>query len=56
MTGIAKCGFLVLGSGIVNQHVAGLEVDGLSLIENCPYAFTVEYLLGFIITFIDVLN
>lgn len=56
MSSIAETDFFVLGPGILYQHVAGLEIDRSTVVENRPDALGRQYLLGLVIFLVGLLE
>jgi hypothetical protein len=56
MPWIGERDLFVFGPRILSQHVAGLEVDGLGIIEHCPHTLTGQHLLSFVSVAISVFD
>jgi hypothetical protein len=52
MTGVAKANLFVLGAWILHQHVAGFEIDGLTVEKHCIYTRGIQDLIHTISDFI----
>jgi hypothetical protein len=49
MTAVAETDLFVFGSGIVQQLVLALEIDGTIFVEDCPNTIAAKYLIAFVI-------